>query len=64
MSLASSMGMGQGLIALTFMTRVAYLPLGIYSQLNMHKMKQIKPESDEINSKIKMYFQSGEREKA
>jgi membrane protein insertase Oxa1/YidC/SpoIIIJ len=46
------------------MTRVAYLPLGIYSQINMHKMKLIKPESDEINNKIQQYFQTGERELA
>ena len=43
LSLASSMGMGKGLIALTLMTRLVYLPLGLYSQTNMQKMKKIKP---------------------
>ena len=55
LSQTTGLGMCGGLILTAALTKFAFLPIGIYSQLTSHKLKLLQPDMDEIQSKIKRY---------
>jgi membrane protein insertase Oxa1/YidC/SpoIIIJ len=54
-SSTGNMGLCFGLLASTFVTRMVFMPIGIYSQLVGHKMKLLAPDNEEMQAAMKRY---------
>jgi hypothetical protein len=57
-----NMGLCGGLMVTAFATRVAFMPLAIYSQMVGHKMKLLAPDTEQHMDNMKRYSKQGNKE--
>jgi membrane protein insertase Oxa1/YidC/SpoIIIJ len=57
-----NMGLCGGLMLTAFATRVAFMPLAIYSQMVGHKMKLLAPDTEQHMDNMKRYSKQGNKE--
>ena len=55
LSQSTGLGMGAGLLLTAAATRLAFVPIGMYSQITSYKLKLLQPDMDEITANMKRY---------